>query len=166
MLPSVSNSNSLTSIQNSPQEKDLAITTKLNLLEAKLNSIDPNKTTYEINHFKDFLDHNKNKIHDTPKISDKLITSLCLVNSINDNIVMNEDNTENFNQLNKLREEIESILNSSNLGHKCVESRIKGEIDRSAGKVAKEVQRADERVANEIDRNVNKLKREMKKFKI
>lgn len=159
MLPSVSNSNSLTSIQHSPHEKDLAITTKLNLLEAKLNSIDPNKTTYEINYFKEFLDHNKNKIHDTPKISDKLITSLRLVNSINDNIVMDEDNTENFNQLNKLREEIESILNSGNSGHKCVENRFKDEIERSAGKVAKEFQRTGERVSNEIGRNVNKLKK-------
>ncbi|MEW5559309.1 hypothetical protein AB1287_03450 [Enterobacter asburiae] len=166
MLSPVSYSNSVTSIQNSPQGKDLAITAKLNLLEEKLNSIDPNKTTYEIKGFKDFFNQNKNKIHDISKISDKqLSTSLHLVNSINDNIALGEDNTENSNQLNKLREEIESILNSSNSGHKSFENRVKEEIDRSASKVGKEIQRTSERVATEIDRNVNKVKKGIKKFK-
>lgn len=166
MLPSVSNANALASIQSSPQGNNTqAITAKLNLLETKLNSIDPNKTTYEINAFKEFIDHNKNKMLDAPAISDKLITSLRLVNEINDNIEMGENNVENLNQLNKVMGEMDSILNPDNSGHQCVEDRIKNEITRSAEKVTKEAQRVSERVTNELERNVNKVANEANRVK-
>lgn len=62
MLPSVSNLNSLSSIQHSPQGNNSpAITTRLACLEKKLSSIEPGKTPHEINIFKDFITQNKSK---------------------------------------------------------------------------------------------------------
>lgn len=133
--------------------------TRLNLLETKLNSINPHKTTYEINQFKDFIGHNKNKILNVPTISDKLLASLNRVNLIKDNIELGEDNTENFAQLNILKDEMESLLKPGHSETKSLEDRIKAETKRSAEKVVKETERVAHRVNDELHRVTKKLKK-------
>jgi CRISPR/Cas system CSM-associated protein Csm2 small subunit len=98
--------------QHSPQgNNSRAITTRLACLEKKLSSIEPNKTSHEINLLKDFINHNKNKILEAPGIVNKLTTSLNLVNSIIDNAYMEIDNTSNFNELYNLIDKMKDILN-------------------------------------------------------